>query len=67
MNTRQLLKSLVAARARARPVAVPMAAPITNSIGLPELRALQRRVVAARLGGDSRPVKAARALFDDVQ
>jgi hypothetical protein len=53
------LLALVAARARARPIATPAR--------LPELRALQRRVVAARLGGDSRPVPAARTLFDDVQ
>ena len=53
------LFALVAARARARPGAAPAR--------LPELRRLQRRVVAARLGGDPRPVKPARALFDDVQ
>ncbi len=59
MNARRLLLTLVAARARTRRLALPAR--------LPELRALQRRVVAARLGGDSRPVPAARALFDDVQ
>lgn len=67
MNTRRLLTSLAAARARTRPIAMPLAAPIADSIRLPELRALQRRVVAARLGGDSRPVAASRVLFDDVQ
>jgi len=59
MNTRRLLEVLVAARRRTQRIPVPAQ--------LPELRALQRRVVAARLGGDSRPVRAARALFDDVQ
>ncbi len=59
MNTRQLLTALVAARPRTRTIAVP--------VRLQQLRNLQRRVVAARLGGDSRPVKASRALFDDVQ
>jgi hypothetical protein len=59
MNARRLLTTLMAARSRTRRIAVP-ARP-------PELLALQRRVVAARLGGDSRPVKAARTLFDDVQ
>jgi len=59
MNARRLLAVLVAARGR--PQQIPVPAPP------PQLRALQRRVVAARLGGDSRPVRAARALFDDVQ
>jgi hypothetical protein len=59
LNFTGTLLALVAARARMRPIAVPAR--------LPEWRALQRRVVAARLGGDSRPVNAARALFDDVQ
>jgi len=59
MNTRQLLALLVATRGRPQPVPVPAR--------LPELRTLQRRVLAARLGGNSRPVQAARALFDDVQ
>ncbi len=59
MNARRLLEVLVAARSRTRWIAVPAQ--------LPELRALQRRVVAARLSGDSRPVRAARAPFDDVQ
>lgn len=40
---------------------------VAAPVWLPEWRALQRRVVAARLGGDSRPVPAARMLFDDVQ
>ena len=59
MNTRQLLTSLVAVRRPARPIAVPLR--------LEELDTLQRRVVAARRGGDARPVKPERALFDDVQ
>jgi hypothetical protein len=59
MTTRRLLAALIAARARRRWPALPAMSP--------QLRALRRRVVAARLGGDSRPVPAARALFDDVQ
>ena len=59
MDTRRLLTALVAARARTRRVAVPDR--------LPEWRALQRRVAAARLGGNSRPLHAARVPFDDVQ
>jgi hypothetical protein len=59
MNTRRLLAGLVAVRRR------PQRIPVT--VQSPELRALQRRVLAARLGGESRPLRAARALFDDVQ
>ena len=54
-----LLSSLVAARERTRRITAPASAA--------DLRALQRRVIAARLGGDSRPINAGRELFDDVQ
>lgn len=59
LNFAGTLLALVAARGRTRPVAAPAR--------LPEWRALQRRVIAARLGGGSGPVQAARAPFDDVQ
>ena len=59
MNTRRLLEALIAARHRARRSPVPAR--------LVQLPLLERRVVAARLGGGARPVPAPRALFDDVQ
>ena len=54
-----LLSSLIAARERTRRITAPICAA--------DLRTLQRRVIAARLGGDSRPINAGRELFDDVQ
>jgi hypothetical protein len=59
LNLAATLLDMIAARPRTRPIGTPAAAP--------EWRALQRRVVAARLGGDPRPPRSTRALFDDVQ
>ena len=55
----EILPSLIAARAWAPWVVAPR--------GAADLRALQRRVAAARLGGGSHPVKVRERLFDDVQ
>lgn len=65
MNTHRLLAALVAARNRPRRIA--------NTLQLPQyqrdlsLPLLERRVVAARLGGGTGPVRPSRELFDDVQ
>lgn len=59
LRLREILPSLIAARAWA-PWAM---APGKTE----ELHALQRRVVAARLGGGSHHLPARRRLFDDVQ
>lgn len=65
MNTQRLLAALVAARNRPGRIA--------NMVQLPQyqrdlpLPLLERRVVAARLGGGSHDVPARQSLFDDVQ
>lgn len=65
MDTHRLLAALIAARNRPRRIA--------NTLQLPQyqrdlpLPLLERRVVAARLGGGEGPDRASRGLFDDVQ
>ncbi|HVN99441.1 MAG TPA: hypothetical protein VMT49_05310 [Steroidobacteraceae bacterium] len=71
MNTRQLLEILIAAGERPRRNGMPhplrqLPDPAAAAASL-QLLPLQRRVVAARLGGGSKPVRVARTLYDDVQ
>ena len=63
MDARRLLKNLVAARNRPHRPGLTVQ---FQQLQLP-LPLLERRVIAARLGGGARPVPASRALFDDVQ
>ncbi|MBS0387362.1 MAG: hypothetical protein JSR15_02690 [Proteobacteria bacterium] len=65
MNTHRLLAALAAARNRPRRIAHTLQLPqYQRDLPLP---LLERRVVAARLGGGARPVRPSRELFDDVQ
>jgi len=65
MNTHRLLAALIAARNRPRRIANTLQ-PLQYQRDLP-LPLLERRVVAARLGGGVGPGRASRELFDDVQ
>jgi len=65
MNTHRLLAALVAARNRPRRIATRVQ--LTQYQRDLPLPLLERRVVAARLGGGVGSVRPSRELFDDVQ